>query len=177
MSSFGQPLNFNATDPAAPAGAINLTFQADAPTEPPTSVVRGVSVYAAFAYDTLIYFPTTQSSASQEIFRENVRHTKNYPANFSGTIAGLSCISGGSCKTPATGAGSPAAGPVFTIYQNGSAVGTITWEMGASTPTLATTGGAALTFNVGDIVTIVGPATPDPALSNWSVTLVSTRSS
>src|ERR1700723_1538151 len=139
----GQPLNFEATDPAAPSGAINVQFQADAPTAPPTNTVRNISAYATFAYDTVIYFPTTQITATQEIFRENVRHTKNYPANFSGTIAGASCISGGSAKVVATGS------PVFTIYQNGSAVGTITWAAGAVTPTLATSGGAPLTFNVG----------------------------
>jgi hypothetical protein len=171
MATIGQPLNFEASDPAAPAGAINVQFQADTPITPPTSTVRNISAYATFAYDKVIYFPTTQSSANQEIFRENIRHAMNFPANFSGTIAGASCISGGSAKTAATGS------PVFTIYKNGSAVGTITWAASATTPTLATTGGAAWTAAVGDILTITGPATADATLSNWSVTLVGTRSS
>jgi hypothetical protein len=171
MATPAQPLNFETSDPAAPAGAINLYFQADAPTAPPTSVVRNASVYATYSYDTVIYFPVLQTSANQEIFRENCRHTKNYPAHFSGIIANASVISGGSCKTAAS------ASTVFTIYQNGTAVGTITWAASAATPTLATTGSAALTFNVGDIITITGPATADATLSNWSVTLVCTRSS
>lgn len=171
MSTVGQALDFANSLPAAPAGAVNVTFQAQAPTAPPTAVVREASAYVTFAYDTVIYFPTTQSIATQEIFRENVRHAKNYPANFSGTIAGLSCISGGSAKTAATGS------PVFTIYQNGTAVGTITWAAAATTPTLATTSGAAFALSVGDIITITGPATPDTTLSNWSVTLVCTRTS
>ena len=45
MSSTGQPLNFDETDPAAPSGAVNVVFQADAPTQPPTNVVRNISAY------------------------------------------------------------------------------------------------------------------------------------
>lgn len=170
-SSVGQALNFEGSDPAAPSGAVNITFLADAPTAPPTSVVRNISAYVTFAYDVLIYFPALQTLTNQEIYRENVRHTKNFPANFSGLVGGISCISGGSTKAAA------AANTVFTIYQNGTAVGTITWAASATTPTLATVGGATLTFNVGDIITVTGPTTADTALTNWSVTLVCTRTS
>jgi hypothetical protein len=45
MSTTGQPLNFANGLPAAPAGDVNVVFQADAPTAPPTSVVRNVSAY------------------------------------------------------------------------------------------------------------------------------------
>lgn len=41
----GQPWNFNESDPAPPSGEVNVVFQADAPTAPPTAVVRGVSAY------------------------------------------------------------------------------------------------------------------------------------
>jgi hypothetical protein len=40
-----QPTNLNATSPAAPAGGVNVQFQADAPTPPPTTVVRKISAY------------------------------------------------------------------------------------------------------------------------------------
>jgi hypothetical protein len=40
-----QPTNFTATTPAAPGGAVNVVPQADAPTPPPTSVVRNFSAY------------------------------------------------------------------------------------------------------------------------------------
>lgn len=40
----GQPVNFGTT-PAAPTGTVNVAFQADAPTAPPTSTVRNVSAY------------------------------------------------------------------------------------------------------------------------------------
>jgi len=45
MSTVGQPLNFEAADPAAPSGAVNVVFQADAPTTPPTATVRNISAY------------------------------------------------------------------------------------------------------------------------------------
>ena len=88
MATPAQPLNLGSL-PAAPSGALNVAFQADAPTPPPTAVIRNSSAYVTFAYDTVIYFPVLQSSATQEIFRKNVRHNENYPANFSGTIAAV----------------------------------------------------------------------------------------
>lgn len=45
MSTTGQPLNFESSSPAAPSGTVNVVFQADAPTTPPTAVVRDVSAY------------------------------------------------------------------------------------------------------------------------------------
>ncbi len=173
MATVGQPLNFETADPAAPSGAINLTFQADAPTTPPTDVIRNISVYATFAYDIAIYFPTTQSSASQEIFRYNCRRTLNFPANFSGTVGGISCISAGSAKTAATGS------TTFIVNRITSGVttqiGTIVFAASGTVPTFTTTSGAVETLSVGDILTVIGPATADATLANWAVTLVSTR--
>jgi hypothetical protein len=49
MGAYGtlieQPTNFTSTTPAAPAGAINIIPQAEAPTPPPTTVVRHFSAY------------------------------------------------------------------------------------------------------------------------------------
>ena len=49
MSSAGQPLNFDATDPAALSGTVNVVFQADTPTAPPTNVPRNISAYVPVA--------------------------------------------------------------------------------------------------------------------------------
>lgn len=160
MSSPGQPLDFQIL-PAAPSGSVNVTFQADAPTAPPTSVIRKISAYITFAYDLTIYFPSAQVSASQEIFRQNIRHTIIFAGNFSG--------SNGSAKTTAT------ASTTWNVNKNGASIGTIVWAGGGSTPTFTTTSGAAQTFNAGDILTITGPATPDTTLANWGVTLVGSR--
>jgi hypothetical protein len=163
MSTVGQSLNFNEAEPAAPSGSTNVAFQADAPTAPPTTVVRNISAYVTFAYDVAIYFPAVQSSASQEIFRLAFGHTTNYAGNFAGSY--------GTTKTTATSSAT------FIVNKNGSQIGTIVFAGGASTPTFTTTAGAAESFAAGDILTIVGPATADATLANWGVTLVGTRTS
>src|ERR1039458_2951198 len=166
MSTTGQPLNFQSALPAAPSGSVNVTFQADTPTAPPTNVVRQTSAYVTFAYDVAIYFPALQSSANQEIFRMAFGHTTNYAGNFAGSY--------GSTKTAATGS------TTFIVNKNGSQIGTIVWASGSPasfTPIFTTTSGAAESFSAGDIMTIVGPATADATLANWSVTLVGTRPS
>jgi hypothetical protein len=168
VSSPGQPLDFQPL-PAAPAGAVNVVFQADAPTAPPTAVIRKISGYVTFAYDLTIYFGTSQTAVNQEIFRMNVRRTLNFPGNFSGTVGGISCVSGGSTKTAATSSST------WNVNKNGSSIGTIVWAGAGTTPTFTTTSGAAQTFVLGDILTITGPAVSDATLANWGVTLVATR--
>jgi len=160
VATTGQPLDFQAL-PAAPAGSTNIVFQADAPTSPPTAVIRKISGYVTFAYDLTIYFGATQSSVSQEIFRQNVQHTITFAGNFSG--------SGGSAKTAATSSST------WNVNKNGSSIGTIVWAGAGTTPTFTTTSGAVQTFVAGDILTITGPVTPDGTLSNWGITLVGTR--
>lgn len=163
MATTGQPLNFGSS-PAAPSGSVNVTFQADAPTAPPTSVVRNVSGYVTFAYDVAVYFPALQALANQEIFRLAFGHTTTFAGNFG--------ASQGSTKTAA------AATATFIVKKNGSQVGTIVWAGGSPasfTPTFTTTSGAPVSFSAGDVLTIVGPATADATLANWGVTLVGTR--
>lgn len=160
MASTGQPINFGAL-PAAPAGSVNVLVQADAPTPAPTGVIRNWSAYVTFAYDVVIYFPALQTIVSQEIFRMAFGHTTNYLGNFSGSY--------GTTKTTATGS------TTFIVNKNGSQIGTIVFAAGGSTPTFTTTAGAAQTFAAGDILTIVGPATGDATLTNWSATLAGTR--
>jgi hypothetical protein len=175
MATVGQPLDLSNSTPAAPAGAVNITFQAQTPTAPPTTTVRETSGYVTFAFDIAIYMPVIQSIASQEIFRFNVRHTLNFPANFSGTVGGISCISAGSGKTAAT------ASTTFIVNRITSGVttqiGTIVFAAAGTVPTFTTPSGATETLNVADILTVVGPATADVTLANWAVTLCSTRTS
>jgi len=172
MGGLSQPLDLQAL-PAAPAGSVNVTFQADAPTAPPTAVVRKVSGYVTFAYDVAIYVAAAQSVASQEIFRYNVRRTLNFPANFSGTVGGISCISAGSAKTAATGSTTLIVNRITSGVT--TQIGTIVFAAAGTVPTFTTTSGAVQTPSTGDILTIVGPVTPDGTLANWGVTLVATR--
>lgn len=140
-----------------------MTFQADSPTTPPTTVVRQTSAYIIFAYTVVIYFPTTQSSASQEIFRMAFANAVSFAGNFAG--------SKGSVLSTKEATGST----TFIVNKNGSQIGTIVWAASTATPTFTTTSGAAQSFAAGDVLTVVGPATADTTLANWGVTLLGTR--
>jgi hypothetical protein len=62
----------------------------------------------------------------------------------------------------------PTATATFTINQNGSPVGTITFTTnGVATFTSA----SGATFSIGDVLTIVGQATPDVTLANVGIVL------
>lgn len=115
-------------------------------------------------YDIAVYYPTLQTSATQEFFRNKIEHALSFAANFAG--------SGGSVDSSKAATGST----VLNVNKNGSSVGTITWGAAGTSPTFATSGGAVQTFSAGDILTITGPGTPDATLSNWGLTLVATRS-
>lgn len=184
-------LNFNDTTPAAPAGTVNNKYQRTAlsggvrsvsvytpaatattpgavPTPPndATKFLSGLATWTTvavtFAYDVVIYFPALQTSVSQEIFRMAMGHTTTFPGNFSG--------SQGSTKTSATGT------TTFLVKKNGTQVGTFVYSASGTTPSsFTTTSGASVSFSAGDVLTVVGPATPDTTLTNWSVTLVGTR--
>lgn len=163
MASSGQPLNFSKTTPGPAAGGVAVEFNADAPTAPPTGVVRNATFYVFFAYTVVIYFPTTQSSVSQEIFRVAFANAVSFAGNFAG--------SKGSVLSTKEATGST----TFIVNKNGSQIGTIVWAAATATPTFATTSGAAQSFAAGDILTVVGPATADTTLANWGVTLLGTR--
>jgi hypothetical protein len=53
-----------------------------------------------------------------------------------------------------------------------SNIGTITFALGTVTPTFATSGGAAQTFAQGDVLRVVGPASPDATFANFYGTIV-----
>lgn len=57
---------------------------------------------------------------------------------------------------------------VFTLYQNGAAIGSINFFPSSITFTFA----GAVTFAPGDVITIVGDPSPDGVQSNISITLV-----
>ena len=161
MATTGQPLNLNSTTPFAPAGSVNISFQAEAP-NPNPAVVRHGSAYVPLRdYDVVPALAGVQTVASQEVLRLAFARATNFAGNFSGSM--------GSAKTAAT---SPA---TFLVNKNGSQIGTIVWAGGSPasfTPTFTTTGGVAVSFAAGDVMTVVGPVTPDTTLANWSATLM-----
>jgi hypothetical protein len=83
------------------------------------------------------------------------------PANLAGSYV--------KAKTAAT------ASTAFDVQKNGSSVGTITFAASGSTATFSTTGGAAVSFAAGDVISIVSPATPDATLSDIGFSLLANR--
>lgn len=110
--------------------------------------------------DHAVFFPGLFTSASQLMFRRKVLRAFTLPANLAGSF--------GSAGVASTGT------KVIDIKKAGSSVATITFTASA-TGTLATSGGTAQSFAVGDVLTIVGPAATDATLADISIDLFGTR--
>jgi hypothetical protein len=67
------------------------------------------------------------------------------------------------------------ASTVVEVKKNGSQVATLTYAAAGTVPTLATSGGSAVSFAVDDILTVVCPASPDATLSGIYIVLAATR--
>jgi hypothetical protein len=109
--------------------------------------------------DLHVFIPGVLSS-SQLMFRMKVTRAFTLPANLSGGY--------GTAGTASTGT------KVVDIKKNGSSVATITYTASA-TGTLATSGGTAQSFAVGDVLTIVGPASADATLADVTIDLFGSR--
>ena len=110
--------------------------------------------------DHAVFFPGLFTVNNQLMFRRKVLRAFTLPANLAGSF--------GSAGVASTGT------KVVDIKKAGSSVATITFTTSA-TGTLATSGGTAQSFAVGDVLTIVGPATPDATLADISIDLFGTR--
>jgi len=118
-------------------------------TVPPGSVTIPATPYdiSNFINGTLL--------SNETVMRVVVVRSFNVPANFSASLA--------YCSTAAT------ASAVFSIRKNGVQISTITFAPGAQTGTFSAM--SAITFNIGDQITITAPATPDTTLAGIAITL------
>lgn len=84
---------------------------------------------------------------------------------FTRAVSFLSNFGGsqGTCET------NPTSTATYTVQKNGSTVGTVAISTGGAF-TFATSGGAAVSFAIGDVLTVITPAT-DPTLAGVSFTL------
>jgi len=81
-----------------------------------------------------------------EIMRYVVTADVGFPANFAGSLS--------SARAPST------AGQIWVIKRNAITIGHISWGIGATSATFTTEVGAQLLFNIGDILTVEGDASP-----------------
>lgn len=65
---------------------------------------------------------------------------------------------------------------VWQVRRDGSEVGTLTWAAAGTVPVMATAGGAAVTFAIGEFFDVVGPATADDTHADVSGTIMLVRS-
>lgn len=162
--------------PAAPAGAVNFTqapsvasaeaVSTNADVNPVSAQVApqpgGVQPTPAVQFFVPITAfgatgPGTAFGVSQVLAYLPIAYAVTFASAFSGSVANL--------RIAAT------ASTVFTILQNGSSIGTITFAASGSSGTFAGSG----TFNAGDILEIQAPATPDVTAADLGVMLVGTR--
>ena len=111
-------------------------------------------------FDVHAFYPGTLP-ANAKIYRGKLARAVTFPENFYG--AQFSASANATAST------------IFDIQKNGSSIGSCTIAAGGTTPTFASSGGAAQTFAAGDLLTILAPATADATLADPSITLAGTR--
>lgn len=112
-------------------------------------------------FDVHTFLPGLQTSASQLLYRGRLARAVTFAANFAGSYFTATANATGST--------------VFDIQKNGSSVGTCTIAAASITGTFATSGGTAQSFDAGDVLAIVGPATEDATLADMAFTLAGVR--
>jgi hypothetical protein len=102
---------------------------------------------------------------ASEFFRIVLTDNGTFAANFSGS-SGLASVAA-TASTVVT----------VNIIHSGTptTIGTATWAISGTAPTLATTGGLAQNFVAGDVVEFVFPASPDATLANIALSLRAQR--
>lgn len=130
---------------AAAAPTFRTLVAADLPTQP---------------FDVVAFYPGIPT-ASAKIYRAKFARAVTFAANFSGSQFAASA--------------NATASTVFDIQKNGVSTGSCTIAAAGTTPTFASTGGAAVSFAAGDLLTILAPATADATLADPAFTLAGTR--
>jgi hypothetical protein len=114
---------------------------------------------AAQAYDITLW-QEGKPDADQVMLKVKLPRAVAFASNF-----------GGSTTAPADTAAT--AETVFSITKNGTEVGTITYAIGGTTGTFASTG--AVSFALGDVLTIVAPSAQDATLEGIAICLKGTK--
>jgi hypothetical protein len=105
-------------------------------------------------YNVSGFFVTTPT-ATEVLLNHIFSETVYFPDNFAGSVAHIET--------------NPTASFVLDIQKNGSSIGTLTVSTGGAM-TFATTGSGEETFNSGDRLRILAPATPDATAANMTWT-------
>lgn len=99
-------------------------------------------------------------AASQVLYSLSSPWPVKFAANFAGSLA--------TSNVAAT------ASAVFTVTQNGTQIGVITFGAGQTTGTFATSGGAVQNLAIGDVLTVTAPSSQDATLAGIRISLIGT---
>jgi hypothetical protein len=117
-----------------------------------------VTITVAGIFDIPVFVEGTWSNA-ETVFSMNVRRSFTLPTGLTGSLV--------DAKTAAT------ASTTITFTKNGTSIGTAVFAASGTVATL--TFSSPVTFSVGDIFEIVGPATADTTLAGTRFYLMGTR--
>lgn len=126
----------------------------------PTKAVAGTE-----PFDIYTYYPSTPPAGVLHV-RVPLARALTFPANFAGSV--------GKSATPAN------AEAVFDIKKTDSGdstttVGTMTFAAASKTATFASTGGIAVPFAQGDIISVVAPSPADSTLADIGIVITGIR--
>ncbi len=153
MSSTPVIPNFNDTTPTAPSGNVNVKWQSD------TANPSRISAYVPTPFDLGFQLSNIPPSNTRYLVWEFTRVVL-FPANFSGAQ--------GKCLTIPTNLA------IFTVEKNGLTVGTVSIAA-TGVFTFATSGGATVTYNIGDWLSVITPNPQDLTLADVGFVLAGTR--
>jgi hypothetical protein len=153
---------------AGGSGASAFTGLSDAPGSYSGSGGEAVEVNSgatALVFSSKPYLPSGYVpgafAGSQSIMVVPVDRTVNFAANFSGSQATLDVAA--------------TASTVFAIYNGSTQIGTITFAIGGTVATFASTSGTAKTLSSGNKLSIVAPSSADATAAGLGFTLQGTR--
>jgi hypothetical protein len=112
-------------------------------------------------YDVAISFSAVPT-ASQILLKMTMTRAVTFAANLAGS-------------KPTAADVAATASTTVSVKKNGSQVATLVYAVAGTTPTLATSGGTAVSFAADDVLSVVAPVTPDATLSGIYAVLAGLR--
>jgi hypothetical protein len=168
-AALGDDANFAATVTTAlglraPLASPALTGAPTAPTpatsDSSTKLATTEFVKAVHAnFGIGVYFPGVIPLALYPLYELPMVESFTLPVNFAGAQGRASAPAAALCD--------------FDVKKNGVSIGTVRYALGATTPTFIAA--SSPSFVPGDVMSVIGPATPDTTLAGVGVTFLATR--
>ena len=126
----------------------------------PVNLPAPLAASSVNPYDITLFYPGVPTDSAL-MLRVKFPRAVSFAANFAGSYA--------AALTAAT------AETVFEVQKNDAGIGTITFAAAGTSGTFASSGGSAVSFAPGDILSVVSPSTADATLAHIGITLAGAR--